>query len=53
METKIIENGQIIGALYEKADGSLTTWSHADVMAVNITVLLVGATVLGVLATFA
>ena len=53
MKIEIIENGQPTGALYEKPDGTYTTWSQADVIAVNLVIVVVGAILLGVLSSIA
>jgi hypothetical protein len=47
---KVIEFGQVTGSLYEKADGTFTTWSKNDVMAVNVAFVLAGAVLLSLIA---
>ncbi len=53
MKINITENGQPTGALYEKPDGTFTTWSQSDIIAVNLTVILVGGALLGFLSSCA
>jgi hypothetical protein len=53
MKTDILENGRITGALYEKPDGTYTTKGPGDVMALNLSIIMVGSILLGLLSHLA
>ena len=46
----VYSNGQVSTTLYKKQDGTYTAWSANDIIAVKLSIILVGAVVLGILA---
>jgi hypothetical protein len=46
----IYGNGQVASNLYQKQDGTLTTWSANDIIAVKLVIIILGAVILSLLA---
>ena len=47
---KVYTNGKFSGSIYQKQDGTHSTWSENDIIAVTLVIVLVSATVLSLLA---
>lgn len=46
--TKVYVNGQFSHNIYRKANGQFTTKSKNDIVAIQFTILMLGATLLGI-----